>query len=70
MGEVLEIRTRLAQLGKASGIVRHEIMLKGTDKIIADADITFVMVNTRTNKAVPIEGEIRQMFERLAELTE
>ncbi len=70
MGEVLQIHTHLSQLGKTSGIVRHEIMLKGTDKIIADADATFVMVNTQTNKAVPIEGEIRQMFENLADQTD
>lgn len=65
MGNTLEIRTRLAQLGNASGTIRHEIVFKGTDDIVVDAEVTFVMVDSHTNKAMPMKGEIRQMFEKL-----
>ncbi len=66
MGDVLEIRTKLAKLGNASGTIRHEIFLKGTDSLVLDADVTFVMVDAQTGKAIPIKGEIRRMFEMLA----
>jgi len=68
MGDVLKIRTKLAKLGNASGTIRHEIFLKGTDSLVLDADVTFVMVDAQTGKAIPIKGEIRGMFERLAGL--
>ena len=66
MGDMLEIHTHLAELGNASGTIHHEIMLKGKNDTVVDADVTFVMVNTQTNKAVPMKGEIRKMFEKLA----
>ena len=66
MGNVLEIRTRLHKLGNASGTIRHEIVFKGTDDMVVDAEVTFVMVDSQTNKAMPMKGEIRQMFERLS----
>jgi len=67
MGDVLEIRTGLSQLGNASGTIHHDIIIKGTGHVAADADVTFVMVDTKTNKAMPIKGEIREMFERLSD---
>ena len=69
MGDILEIRTRLDKLGNASGTIRHEILRKDNGDMIADADVTFVMVDSKTNKAVPMKGEIRKMFERLSTVT-
>ncbi|MFO8101904.1 MAG: thioesterase family protein [Dehalococcoidia bacterium] len=65
MGDVLKIHTHLAKLGRASGTIHHQIVHNETGDTVADADVTFVMVDSRTNKAVPMKGEIRQMFEKL-----
>ncbi len=68
MDDVLQISTQLAKLGKTSGTIRHKIVHKGTKKVVTDADITFVMVNAAKNKPVPITGELRDAFEKLAEM--
>ncbi len=65
MGDVLKIYTYLDKLGKASGTIHHRIVFKETGKEVADADVVFVMVDSQTNKAVPMKGEIRRMFEGL-----
>ena len=33
-----------------------------TGKLIADADVTFAVIDTTTGRAVPLEGEIREVF--------
>ncbi|MCP5821816.1 thioesterase, partial [Klebsiella pneumoniae] len=33
--------------------------------VVADAEVTFVFINMKTGKAIPIEGEIRDKFELL-----
>ncbi len=68
LGDVLEIRTGLSKLGKSSGTIHHEIVHKGTENLVTDADITFVMVDAEKNKPVPIKGELREMFENLPRL--
>ncbi len=68
MGDILQIRTRLSKLGKTSGTIHHEIVNKGTEDVVTDADITFVMVDAEKNKPVPITGELRDAFEKMAKL--
>jgi thioesterase-3 len=62
LGEVLEIRTWISSIGKASARIRQEILLKGTETAIADADVTFVMVDGRTGKTVPMAEDIQTAF--------
>jgi thioesterase-3 len=58
LGEVIEIRTWISRIGKASATIRQEIILKGTEAAIADADVTFVMVDGGTSKPVPLNEDI------------
>ena len=62
LGEVLEIETGVKALGNRSGIVRQVVRLQGTDSIVADADVTFVIVSRETGRALPLSGELRDMF--------
>ena len=50
LGDVLEIRTRISKLGDKSGTMRQEVLQKGSEAMVADADITFVMVDKKTGK--------------------
>ena len=59
LGDILEIHTWISKLGNTSGTMRQEIFLKGTDTMIADTDITFVMVDKQTGNAVPLTDEDR-----------
>lgn len=67
MGHVLEIRTQLERFGNKSASLSQDVYLKNENILVADAKITFVIANSRTGRAVPIEGELRKMFEPFCE---
>lgn len=63
-GDDLEIMTGIIDVGERSGLCHHRIVRKdGT--VIARADLTFVMLDMRANKAAAIEGEVREALTRL-----
>lgn len=65
MDDILAIFTSVKSIGNRSCTMRQQITLKESDTVIADADVTFVIVDTRTEKAAPLEGELRAMLERM-----
>ena len=67
MGEVLRIVTTMKSIGVRSCVMHQLVTLKDTDTVVADADVTFVIVDTRTEKAAVLEGELRAGLERMAE---
>jgi thioesterase-3 len=58
LDDILDIRTRISSLGEASGTIHQTATIKGTDRIILEADVTFVAVNLKTGKWAPIEGDL------------
>ncbi len=66
MGEILQIATSMKTIGARSCVMHQLVTLKGADTVVADADVTFVIVDTGTDKAAPLEGELRAAMERLA----
>ena len=66
MGEILRITTFMKSIGARRCVMHQVITLKDTDTVIADADVTFVIVDTRIEKAVKLEGELRTGMERMA----
>ncbi|MBY4886479.1 YbgC/FadM family acyl-CoA thioesterase [Pantoea sp. DY-15] len=65
LGDVLNIESEVSQLSGKSGIIAQRVLLASDNSEVADAALTFVCIDLRTQKAVPIEGELR---ERLASL--
>ncbi len=65
MEDILAIFTSVESIGNRSCRMRQQVTLKASDTVIADADVTFVIVDTRTEKAAPLEGELRAMLERM-----
>ncbi|WP_312663335.1 YbgC/FadM family acyl-CoA thioesterase [Pantoea sp. CTOTU49201] len=65
LGDVLNIESEVSQLGGKSGIIAQRVLLASDNSVVADAALTFVCVDLRTQKAVPLEGELHQ---RLASL--
>ncbi|MDU0113038.1 hypothetical protein RT723_08520 [Psychrosphaera aquimarina] len=41
----------------------QKITIAGTDVAVADADITFVVLDQKTGKAVPIEGALLERMQ-------
>jgi thioesterase III len=67
MGEILCITSALKTVGNRSCVMHQRITLTGTETVVADADVTFVIVDTRTERAATLDGELRTTLERLAE---
>lgn len=57
-GQTLNIATQFSKIGSKSAVIHQVISIAGSDVVVADADITFVCLDQRTGKAVPIEGEL------------
>jgi thioesterase-3 len=62
-GQTLQIATQFSKVGGKSAVIHQVISVAGSDTVVADAEITFVCLDQKTGKAVPIEGEL---LERLA----
>ena len=64
MGQLLEITTGLNRISDKSATLYQKIMLKGTETVVADADVTFVLMDQKLGKAIAIEGEIKQRMQQ------
>lgn len=65
LGDTLEIRTHLLKIGGKSAAFRHEIYLAGTEKLIADADVTFVIIDRKSGKAVKLDNKWGSQLEKI-----
>lgn len=62
IGDELAIATRMGRIGGRSAVIHQEVTLAGDGTPVADADLTFVLMDRATGRALPIEGATRQMF--------
>ncbi|PLX46695.1 MAG: thioesterase, partial [Desulfobacteraceae bacterium] len=60
MGDILELYLGLTKIGGKSAVFYQEIRFKGTDTVVADAQVTFVFADKNTGKAVKIDDEIKR----------
>lgn len=67
MGEILRIITTIKSIGARRCVMHQLVTLKDTDTVVADADVTFVIVDTQAEKAVLLDGELRAAMERMVE---
>ncbi|WP_337008095.1 YbgC/FadM family acyl-CoA thioesterase [Pantoea sp. AS142] len=65
LGDVLTIDSEITQLNGRSGIIAQRVMLADQETLVADAAITFVCIDLQTQKAVSLEGELRERLMRL-----
>lgn len=63
-GQTIEINTYLSKVGHKSAVFHQEITLQGTNKVVADADITFVVLEQKSGKAVALEGPLLERFQQ------
>lgn len=69
MGQTLEIKTQLSRVGGKSAVFHQEIRVQDTEIVVADADITFVVMDQKTGKAIAIDGPLKErMQEHLNEI--
>lgn len=65
MGDVLNVTARISHIGNKSARFEQLVTLKNDDGIgatVVDADVTFCVMDRETEKALPIEGRIRDIL--------
>lgn len=60
LGQHLVIETTVSKIGNKSSILSQIIRCKETNNIIIDAEVTFVLFDTKTNKSLPIIDDLLQ----------
>jgi len=65
MGDILELYLGLTKIGGKSAVFYQEIRLKGTDTVVADAQVTFVFADKNTGRAVKIDDEIKRLIGKI-----
>jgi len=58
LGQHLFIETTISRIGNKSSIATQIIRCKETNNVIVDAEVTFVLFDTRSNKALPIVDDL------------
>ena len=63
LGEVVEIRSAMDGYAPKRAVMHQEVVNRATGKTIADAHVTFAVIDLKTGRAVPMAGEVRGWFE-------
>jgi thioesterase-3 len=58
LDQVLDIHSRVSRVNVRSATIEQKIYIDGTDTLITDADVTFVVVDIKTGKPVALKGEL------------
>ncbi|MFN2370273.1 MAG: acyl-CoA thioesterase [Candidatus Krumholzibacteriia bacterium] len=59
LGTDLEVRSTVARLGGRSAVIHQDVVDTGSGELVADADVTFVVVSLETGRPVALAGELR-----------
>lgn len=65
--DVLVIRSQFKKISARSAVMEQVISLKGSDTVVADAAITFVVIDMQANKAVALDGDVAVAMNALLE---
>ncbi|NTX69065.1 YbgC/FadM family acyl-CoA thioesterase [Lelliottia amnigena] len=63
LGDRLTVTSQVQQLNSKSGVLSQVVTLDPEGQVVADALITFVCIDLKTQKALPLEGELREKLE-------
>lgn len=65
LGDCLTVTSRMQKLNGKSGVLSQVITRDGDSDVVADALITFACVDLQSQKAQPLEGELRRHLEMM-----
>ncbi|MGP2410641.1 acyl-CoA thioesterase [Yersinia sp. 2553 StPb PI] len=63
LGDLLRIDSQLLKLNGKSGVMKQTVTLEPESIPVADAELTFVCIDLRSQRALPIEGELREKLD-------
>ena len=61
--DLLRIETQIKQLGRRSGVIHQAVKQIDSDKVVADAEVTFVIFDISQQKSARFEGELLALLE-------
>lgn len=67
LSDVLQIDSEVMQLNGKSGVLAQRVVLASDQTLVADATLTFVCIDLSSQKAVSIEGALKQRLQALME---
>lgn len=67
LGDLLTVTSKVEQLNGKSGVLSQVVTLEPEGQVVADALITFVCIDLKTQKALALEGELRAHLEAMVE---
>jgi thioesterase-3 len=59
-GDILKIKSSFSRISRKSATIHQRATLKGSNAVAVDADVTFVIVDNKTGKAISLTEEITQ----------
>jgi thioesterase-3 len=64
LGEILVLKTELKKYGNKSITLSQKILRKSDGKQAVDADVTFVMLDMKTGRAVELNDSLKQLLDK------
>jgi thioesterase-3 len=65
MGDLLTIETHLGEIRRSSAVLRQTIGLAGQERLVAEADVTFVFLDADSGNVRPITGDALALLDAL-----
>ncbi|WP_294911015.1 acyl-CoA thioesterase [Tatumella sp. UBA2305] len=65
LGDCLEVTCRMAEISERSAVMEQKVTHSGEGTLVADARITFVCLDLKQQKSVPVSGEIKTFLEMI-----
>ena len=66
LGDVLVIETTLNKIGNRSIVLNQVVHKKHNNKRVIDAEVTFVIIDLATGRAIQIDDELKQQWHELS----
>ncbi|MEZ5015136.1 MAG: thioesterase family protein [Chitinophagales bacterium] len=63
LNDVLEISVDIKEITNKSATVHQNVIRQGDQKLIAEADVTFVMVDNASGKSIPIDADLIRIMQ-------
>ncbi|MEN0577783.1 YbgC/FadM family acyl-CoA thioesterase [Phytobacter palmae] len=65
LGDRLTVTSHVKQINGRSGVLSQVVTLDPGGEVVADALVTFVCIDLKTQKALALEGELRKRLEEM-----
>lgn len=62
MGDRLSVETAVKSVGQRSSVIHQRVLRAGSDRVVAEADVTFVAYDGKAGRAVEIDGKLRELL--------